>query len=54
MLKNGFSFAAEGRRYTVLEMLGSGANAVAYLAECESGGLTTKYISRSRYCRPRL
>ncbi len=44
MLKNGFSFAAEGRRYTVLETLGSGANTTAYLAECESGGLTTKCI----------
>ena len=44
MLKNGSEFASEGRRYTVLEMLGSGANAVAYLAECESGGLTTKCI----------
>ena len=44
MLKNGSEFTAEERRYTVLERLGSGANTVAYLAECESGGLVTKCI----------
>ncbi len=34
----------DGRQYTVLEKLGSGANTVAYLAECSHGELVTKCI----------
>ena len=44
MLKDGCTFSADGRRYTVLEKLGSGANTVAYLAECSHGELVTKCI----------
>lgn len=44
MLNNGYTFTADGRQYTVLEKLGSGANTVAYLAECSHGELVTKCI----------
>ncbi len=44
MLDNGYTFRADGRQYTVLEKLGSGANTVAYLAECSHGELVTKCI----------
>ena len=44
MLNNGYTFSADGRQYTVLEMLGNGANTVAYLAECSHGELVTKCI----------
>lgn len=32
MLNNGYTFIADGRQYTVIEQLGSGANTVVYLA----------------------
>lgn len=44
MLSNGYTFNADGRQYMILEQLGSGANTVAYLAECTQGELTTKCI----------
>ena len=44
MLNNGYTFSTDGRQYTVLEKLGSGANTVAYLAECSHGELVTKCI----------
>ena len=44
MLNNGYTFSADGRQYKVLEKLGSGANTVAYLAECNHGELVTKCI----------
>lgn len=44
MLENGFILKAEGREYTVLELLGRGASACAYLARCESGGLEYRCI----------
>ncbi len=44
MLNNGYTFSADGREYTILEKLGSGANTVAYLAECSHGELVTKCI----------
>ena len=44
MLENGFKFTAEDRNYTIIERLGSGANTVAYLAECECNGLVTNCI----------
>ena len=44
MLNNGYTFNADGRQYTVIEQLGSGANTIAYLAECTQGELTTKCI----------
>ena len=44
MLNNGYTFITDGRQYTVIEQLGSGANTIAYLAECTQGELTTKCI----------
>ncbi len=44
MLPDGYVLNAEGRRYTVIGMLGRGANAVAYLAECHQNNLTAKCI----------
>lgn len=44
MLNNGYKLSADGREYTILEKLGSGANTVAYLAECIHGELVTKCI----------
>ena len=44
MLSKGERICADGREYTVLEMLGKGANAAAYLAECRHGGLASKCI----------
>ncbi len=44
MLENGYTLSANGRQYTVIEQLGSGANTVAYLAECSHGELVTKCI----------
>ncbi len=44
MLNNGYVFSADGRQYTILEKLGSGANTVAYLAECSCGEFVTKCI----------
>ena len=44
MLNNGYTFSADDRQYKVLEKLGSGANTVAYLAECSHGELVTKCI----------
>lgn len=44
MLNNGYLFNADGRQYTILEKLGSGANTVAYLTECSYGELVTKCI----------
>ena len=44
MLNNGYIFNADGRQYTVIEQLGSGAYTVAYLAECSNGELVTKCI----------
>ncbi len=44
MLNNGYKLSADGREYTILEKLGSGANTVAYLAECSQGELVTKCI----------
>lgn len=44
MLNNGYTFIADGRQYTVIEQLGSGANTVVYLAQCSHGELVTKCI----------
>ena len=44
MLNIGCEFEVEGRLYTVLELLGKGANAAAYLAQCQNGGLAAKCI----------
>ena len=44
MFNNGCVFSADGRQYTVLEKLGSGANTIAYLAACRWGDLVTKCI----------
>ena len=44
MLNNGYTFNADGRQYTIMEQLGSGANTIAYLAECKHGELVTKCI----------
>ena len=44
MLNNGYTFSADDRQYKVLEKLGSGANTIAYLAECSHGELVTKCI----------
>ncbi|SDB28918.1 Serine/threonine protein kinase [Ruminococcaceae bacterium FB2012] len=44
MLSKGEKLCADGREYTVLELLGKGANAAAFLAECRHGGLTSKCI----------
>lgn len=44
MLKNGYSFIAQSRQYTIIKQLGSGANTIAYLAECKCGELKTKCI----------
>ena len=44
MLNNGYTFSADDRQYEVLEKLGSGANTIAYLAECSHGELVTKCI----------
>ena len=44
MLNIGCGFEVEGRLYTVLELLGKGANAAAYLAQCQNGGLAAKCI----------
>lgn len=44
MLEKGYTLTSDGRQYTVIDMLGRGANTVAYLAECRFGELTTKCI----------
>ncbi|MBR3269420.1 MAG: serine/threonine protein kinase [Oscillospiraceae bacterium] len=44
MLKTGDVLYAEGRTYTVLELLGRGANAAAFLAQRESGSLLSRCI----------
>ena len=44
MLNNSYTFSADDRQYKVLEKLGSGANTIAYLAECSHGELMTKCI----------
>ena len=44
MLKTGQKLNTDDREYTVLELLGQGANTTAYLANCESGGLETRCI----------
>ena len=44
MLSKGSVLNADGREYTVIELLGKGANAAAFLAECRQGGLTSKCI----------
>lgn len=47
MLNIGCEFEVEGRLYTVLELLGKGANAAAYLAQCQNGGLAAKCILKN-------
>lgn len=44
MLENNFVLAADGREYTILELIGKGANTAAYLAECRHSGLVTRCI----------
>lgn len=44
MLENGSILKADGRQYQILEMLGRGANTIAYLAHCHSGELKYKCI----------
>ena len=44
MLEKGSVISADARKYTILELLGQGANTAAYLAECRHGGLTAKCI----------
>lgn len=44
MLSKGEKLCAGGRKYIVLEQLGKGANAAAYLAECRHSGLISKCI----------
>lgn len=44
MFENGDILSADGRKYTIIEALGRGANAIAYLAECRHGELVTKCI----------
>ena len=44
MFENGNILSADGRQYTILDKLGSGANTIAYLAECKHGELVTKCI----------
>ena len=44
MFENGYILSADGRQYTILSALGRGANTVAYFAECQHGGLSTKCI----------
>ena len=44
MLAKGDVIRSEGREYTVLELLGKGASAAAYLALCSRGGLTSRCI----------
>lgn len=49
MLNNGYTFIADDRQYKVLEKLGSGANTVAYLAQCSHGELVTKCILKNTF-----
>lgn len=44
MLEKGYTLTSDGRQYTVIDVLGRGANTIAYLAECRFGELTTKCI----------
>lgn len=44
MLKNGQTLNADGREYTIIEFIGSGATTTAYLAECRHGGLKSRCI----------
>lgn len=44
MLENGYVLNADGRQYAIIEMLGKGANTIAYLAECRHDELVTKCI----------
>ncbi len=44
MLETGAVLSADTRKYTILELLGQGANTAAYLAECQHGRLTAKCI----------
>ncbi len=39
MLNIGENFSADGRQYTILDLIGRGANTIAYLAECRDGEL---------------
>ena len=49
MLSKGSTLCSSGREYTVLDLLGKGANTAAYLAECRQYGLTSKCILKE-YC----
>ncbi|MCQ2408072.1 MAG: protein kinase [Oscillospiraceae bacterium] len=44
MLQIGDTLQTDERTYTVLQMLGKGANTAAYLAECQHSGLSAKCI----------
>lgn len=43
-LPKGYSIALEDKRYVILEVLGKGANIIAYLATCDHQGMTSKCI----------
>ena len=44
MLQIGDTLQADGRTYTVLQMIGKGANTAAFLAECQHDGLNARCI----------
>lgn len=44
MLENGAVISTEGREYTVISIIGKGANTAAYLAECRHEGLVSRCI----------
>jgi len=44
MLDIGYRFKTDNREYTILELIGRGANTIAYLAERSCDGLVSKCI----------
>ena len=44
MLQIGDTLQADGRTYTILQMIGKGANTAAFLAECQHDGLKARCI----------
>lgn len=44
MLETGSVLSADTRKYTILELLGRGANCAAFLADCQHGELITRCI----------
>lgn len=49
MLETGNTVNSDGRKYSIVKVLGKGANTAAYLAECDNGKFVYKCILKE-YC----